>query len=152
MEKKDIFDKLMGLPVLRIFEGFYKKHKSVLLYLFFGGLTTVISVVSFVLLEKAMDVLLANVFSWVAAVSFAYVTNRVWVFSSTAVGAKAIFREMLVFFSGRLATLGFEELVLLLLIHLAHWDSTLVKILAQIGVLVLNFIISKWLVFAKKKA
>lgn len=38
-EKKDIFDKLMHLPVLNIFEPFYKKHKEVLMYLFFGGLT-----------------------------------------------------------------------------------------------------------------
>jgi len=151
MEKKDIFDKLMSLPVLRCFEGFYKKHKAVLLYLFFGGLTTLISIGSFVLAEQVMDALLANVISWVAAVSFAYVTNRIWVFSSTAVGAKAVIREVLAFFGGRLLTLGFEELVLLLLIHFAHWDSTLVKLLAQLGVLVLNFVISKWMVFRKKK-
>ena len=98
------------------------------------------------------DALLANVFSWVAAVSFAYVTNRVWVFASTAKGAKAVLKELAAFFGGRLMTLGFEELVLFLLIHLAHWDSTLVKVLAQIGVLVLNFVISKWLVFTKKAA
>lgn len=152
MEKKDIFDRLMSLPVLRNFEGFYKKHKSVLLYLLFGGLTTVISIGSFILLEMVMDALLANVFSWVAAVSFAYVTNRVWVFASTAKGAKAVLKELAAFFGGRLMTLGFEELVLFLLIHLAHWDSTLVKVLAQIGVLVLNFVISKWLVFTKKAA
>lgn len=36
-EKKDIFDKLMHLPVLNIFEPFYKKHKEVLMYLFFEG-------------------------------------------------------------------------------------------------------------------
>ena len=152
MEKKDIFDRLMELPVLRRFGSFYKKYKSVLLYLFFGGLTTLISIGSFVLLELFMDALLANVFSWVAAVSFAYVTNRVWVFSSTAVGGKAVLKEIVSFFGGRLMTLGFEELVLWLLIDFAHWDSLAVKILAQVGVLILNFLISKWMVFKKKKA
>lgn len=38
-EKRDIFDRLMHLPVLNIFEPFYKKHKEVLMYLFFGGIT-----------------------------------------------------------------------------------------------------------------
>ena len=42
-EKRDIFDKLMALPILNIFEGFYKKNKTVLLYLFFGVLTTAVS-------------------------------------------------------------------------------------------------------------
>ena len=153
MEKKDIFDKLMSLPVLRVFEGFYKKNKAVLLYLFFGGLTTLISIGSFVLLEwVGMETLLANVCSWVAAVSFAYVTNRVWVFASSATGAKAIVREIVAFFGGRLLTLAFEEAVLLVCVHWLSWNSTWVKILAQVCVLVLNFVISKWMVFAKKKA
>ena len=38
-EKRDIFDRMMALPILNIFEPFYKKNKEVLLYLFFGGLT-----------------------------------------------------------------------------------------------------------------
>ena len=45
--KEDIFDKLMKLPVLNIFEPFYKKNKEMLLYLFFGGLTFVVSVVTY---------------------------------------------------------------------------------------------------------
>ena len=43
-ERKDIFDKIMSLPGLRIFEEFYKKNKEVLLYLFFGGLTFIVSI------------------------------------------------------------------------------------------------------------
>ena len=43
--EKDLFDRIMDLPILRIFRPFYQKHKEVLLYLFFGFVTTVISVV-----------------------------------------------------------------------------------------------------------
>ena len=46
-EKKDIFDRMMGWGFLKTFEPFYKAHKEVLLYLFFGGLTTVVSVIFF---------------------------------------------------------------------------------------------------------
>ena len=43
-KEKDIFDKIMALPGLNIFEGFYQKYKEMLLYLFFGGMTAVISI------------------------------------------------------------------------------------------------------------
>ena len=46
-EKKDIFDRIMSLPVLNIFEPFYKKYKEALMYLFFGGLTFFLSIFLF---------------------------------------------------------------------------------------------------------
>ena len=46
-KEKDIFDKIMALPGLNIFEGFYQKYKEMLLYLFFGGMTAVISIGSY---------------------------------------------------------------------------------------------------------
>ena len=45
--REDIFDKIMRLPLLRIFEPFYKKHQEILLYLFFGGVVTVVSIGTF---------------------------------------------------------------------------------------------------------
>ena len=148
--KRDIFDRIMTLPGLRYFYEPYKKHKSVLLYLFFGGLTTVISIGSFILFDKALGItpLLANVFSWICAVAFAYVTNRIWVFSSHTTGAAAL-REAAAFVTGRIATLVFEELVLLIFVEMLHVNSILVKVLAQIGVLVFNYLISKIFVFSK---
>ena len=50
-EKKDIFDKLMHLPVLNIFEPFYKKHKEVLMYLFFGGITFFLNIALYAWLD-----------------------------------------------------------------------------------------------------
>ena len=68
--EKDIFDKIMSLPGLRRFYGLYAKYKEVLLYILFGGVSTVVSIGSFVLCETAlgMDVLVANVVSWISAV------------------------------------------------------------------------------------
>ena len=76
--KPDIFDRLMHLPVLNIFEPFYKKHKEMLLYLFFGGLTFVISVITYAFFNVSlgMNELVANIFSWILAVLFAFFTNR----------------------------------------------------------------------------
>ena len=147
-DNQDIFDRIMGLPGLRKLYPPYQKHKAVLLYLFFGGLTTLISIGSFIAFDTVLDIhpLLANILSWVCAVSFAYVTNRIWVFSSKATG-KAAVQEGISFVSGRLLTLGFEELILLVFVQLMDFDSTLIKIVAQIVVLILNYVISKLFVF-----
>ena len=147
--RQDVFDRIMALPVFSVFAPFYKKHKSLLLYLFFGALTTLVSILSFALLLPYMDALAANVLSWVAAVTFAYVTNRIWVFASKEKGA-GILKEGLAFYGGRLFTLGLEEAILYVLITLMHIAPMTVKILTQFVVLALNYLISKLLVFKKK--
>lgn len=151
-EPRDIFDRIMGLPGLRHFYGLYAKYKSVLLYIFFGGLTTVISIGSFALCNQWLMVneLIANVISWICAVSFAYVTNRVWVFRSSAKGARQILSEALSFFSGRLVTLGIEEMMLLVFVTIARMNGMVIKVIAQFVVLVLNYFISKLVVFRSK--
>ena len=150
---KDIFDRIMSLPGLCHFYDLYARYKSVLLYIFFGGLTTVVSIGSFVICDSWLDIntLIANVISWICAVSFAYATNRVWVFQSCAKG-KEILSEALSFFSGRLATLGIEEAMLLILVTMLHFNSLAVKVIAQFVVLVLNYFISKLLVFRNHRA
>lgn len=150
-QNKDIFDRIMSHSVFRSIYPAYEKYKSVLLYLFFGALTTAVSIGIFALCDLWMDALIANILSWVAAVSFAYVTNRIWVFSSREKGI-GILRQIGAFFGGRLLTLGLEEAVLYIGITLVEMDSLLVKILAQIIVLILNYVISKLLVFRKERA
>lgn len=159
-KKPDIFDKLMHLPMLRRFEPFYKKNKEVLMYLFFGVLTTAVSFVtagiSKYLLEKAGcgDITVGNVstvISWICAVTFAYVTNRIWVFESHTRGAKEIAREAASFYSGRLATLAVEWVMMTVgygVIGVNYWVT---KIAANVVVLILNYVISKLIVFRKKK-
>ena len=62
-EKRDIFDRLMHLPVLNIFEPFYKKHKEVLMYLFFGGITFFLNIALYAWLDGMLGInaLIANV-------------------------------------------------------------------------------------------
>ena len=149
--KPDIFDRIMALPLLSKFAPFYKRQKSVLLYLLFGGLTTLVSIGTYALFLPVADPLVANIFSWVAAVSFAYVTNRTWVFASKEKGT-GIFREAVVFYGGRAFTLALEEGILYVFITLLSFHPLTVKVLAQIVVLVLNYVISKLLVFRKQSS
>ena len=149
---KDIFDRIMEWKILSIFNPFYKKYKEVLLYLFFGGLTTFISIGSYAFFDISMhmDPMIANIFSWILAVLFAYVTNRIWVFDSNAEGMKGIIQEMVSFFGGRVATLLMEEVILYVGINLLSMNSIGVKVAAQILVLVGNYLISKLFVFKGK--
>ena len=151
MKEMDIFDKIMRLPVLRLFEPFYKEHKEVLLYLLFGGLSFVLNIVLFILLNGTLHIneLVANVFCWSACVLFQYVTNKTWVFDGKTDSSKALIRQMASFFGGRLFTLGVEEVILAVFITWLGLNSVAVKIAAQIAVIVLNYIISKLIVFAK---
>ncbi len=127
----------------------YQKHREMILYVFFGGCTTVVSVGSFVLLDTVLHELLANALSWVLAVAFAYATNRIWVFCSKTQG-RAFIKELLSFFAGRLLTLALEEAMLFVLVTCLSYNSTAVKLIAQIVVLVSNFFLSKLLIFRKK--
>ncbi len=126
-----------------------KQTKEIAAYIFFGGLTTLVSIGSFALFDLVMgiDPLIANVFSWVLAVLFAYVTNRRWVFDSSAKGARGVLREMTSFFAGRLLTLGIEELILLVFITWLGFNDMAIKIVAQAVVMVSNYLISKLVVF-----
>ena len=114
---KDIFDKIMDWKIFGWFRPFYVKNKEMLLYLFFGVLTTAVSFVtagiSKVLLEQAGIgkggvSTTSTVISWICAVTFAYITNRIWVFESEAEGKKAIISEAASFYGGRIFTLLVE--------------------------------------------
>lgn len=150
-EKKDIFDKLMHLPVLNIFEPFYKKHKEVLMYLFFGGLTFFLNIALYAWLDKGlgMNALIANVICWVVCVLFQYFTNRTWVFDGQVDSAAGFLKQMASFFGGRLFTLIVEEAILAVFITWLGFNSMAVKLIAQVVVIVLNYIISKLIVFKK---
>lgn len=101
------------------------KLKEIILYVIFGVLTTVVNLVSLGLLKKFMDVMIANVFAWVVAVAFAYVTNKLFVFESKSWKADVIKKEIPSFTGARLLTLGIEEFGLLLMIKICHWDKPL---------------------------
>lgn len=151
-KEKDIFDKIMALPVLRIFEPIYIKYKEVLLYLFFGGLSFLVSIFTYAFFNvyMGMNELIANVLSWIITVMFAFLTNRVWVFQSPTNGFKEFMRQMAAFFSGRVVTLVVEEIILFIFITWLGFNSMAVKVIAQVIVILLNYVISKLVIFKKQ--
>ena len=94
--------------------------------------------------------LIANVISWFLAVLFAYVTNSIWVFRARVEGAAALMRQAAEFYGGRVLTLVMEEAVILVFVEMLHQNALIVKVAAQVMVLVGNYLISKLWVFRKK--
>ena len=149
---EDIFDKIMKLPGMKSLNPLYKKYKEVWLYLFFGGLTFIVSIGSYAFFEISikLEPLIANIFSWILAVLFAYITNRIWVFENTARNFADICKEISSFFGGRIVTLVMEEFILYAGIEILSVNSIVVKVIGQIIVIVSNYFISKVLVFRSR--
>ena len=91
--------------------------------------------------------LIANVFCWIACVLFQFFTNRIWVFDGRTETLLALTKQMAAFFGGRIFTLVIEEAILAVFITWLRLNSIAVKIVAQIVVIVMNYIISKKMVF-----
>lgn len=158
-----------------------KRQREVLMYIIFGVLTTLVSMITFYLLELAFEnhplvvrlfsypvdimLLISQTISWIAAVSFAFLTNRAWVFCSKG----PFLKEMVSFFSARIATLIlFELLVFTFLIFILEkgfgisnkslfisingmdfkWNFA-VKMINSVFVMVSNYFFSKWFIFKK---
>ena len=153
MEREpDIFDKIMSLPLLRVFQPLYNKYRGPLLYLFFGGVTTLINIGAFWIICSFFGIneLVSNVLAWIVSFVFAFVVNRGWVFEAKTEDKKESARQFTTFLGGRLFTLACEELIIYVFITRLGWLALPVKIFAQVVVVVLNYIISKIIVFRKK--
>ena len=150
--RRDIFDKIMSLPFLRVFEPFYKKYKMAVLYLFFGGLAFFLNFFLFVAIDSftPIGVFANNAICWVVCVLFQFFTNRTWVFDGRVNSAAGLAKQMAAFFVGRLFTLFSELAILAVFITWLSLPKIPVKFFAQIVVIILNYVISKLFVFRKK--
>lgn len=133
-------------------KNLYIKYKELVLYVFFGGLTTVVSFGTHFGSELLFHVNsnTAVIISWVCAVTFAFITNKKWVFNSKTKTFRAFAKEFIAFYSARLFSLGVEYIIILIFVTNLHFNEFLFKILANVVVLILNFILSKLIVFTKK--
>ncbi len=132
----------------------YTKYKEIINYLIVGVLTTVVSlgvyyacVLTFLDPGAALQLQAANVIAWVAAVTFAYFTNRRFVFESKA---ENVGREMASFYASRVVTLLMDMGCMFLMVTLAGVNDKIAKLIVQVIVTVGNYILSKFVVFRNK--
>ena len=132
----------------------FKKYREIIMYLIFGVLTTVVSLVVYFVCTKtvlsaedAFQLQAANVISWFVSVMFAFVTNRLFVFESK--GRWTL--EMFKFYSSRVSTLLLDMLLMFVLVTLVGINDMVSKVVVQVVVIVANYVLSKLLVFKEDK-
>ncbi len=149
-----------------------KKYQEIISYLFWGGMTTIVSWGSYSLfavlfknqismielfgMEMSVVVLVSNILSWVCAFLFAFVTNKLWVFKSKSWKAEVCLPEFGKFFSARALT-GVMEIVLVPLMVSLGLDQTIfgiegmvAKVIVSVAVVILNYVFSKLFIFKSK--
>lgn len=132
----------------------YFKYEELINYLFIGGCTTIISLLVyyvgvFTIFNPNNPILLqcANILSWIIAVVFAYVANRKVVFKSKNKNVKC---EVSKFFGARIVTLLIDMFFMWLTVSVLHFNDKIMKILSNIIIIILNYILSKLYVFVKE--
>jgi Predicted membrane protein len=124
-------------------------------YIIFGVLTTAVNVVSYGLLRPVIhwnaqwDVLTANTIAWILSVAFAFITNKLFVFRSKSFAAKLFWRELSTFVGARLLSLGVDSLGMLLMVNMLAWNDWLAKIIMNVIVVIMNYVLSKMIIFKK---
>ena len=130
----------------------WEKYREMLLYLFFGGCTTLVNIAVYWAADRwlRLNTLAANGLAWVLAVAFAYVTNRIWVFESKENTPRGVLREAGSFVGARVLTGLMDEGLMYVFIDMLGWPKLPVKVASNVLVVVLNYIFSKLFIFKKK--
>ena len=131
-------------------KALFIKFKEPILYVIFGGLTTLINIAVFWACDKiGLSTAVSTVLAWLLSVVFAFVTNKIYVFESKTAKSGVVIKEAVQFFNCRLATGLLYLGIMLLLVDVLHFNGLLIKILSNILVIILNYIFSKLFIFKK---
>lgn len=130
----------------------YKKNKELVNYIIVGCLTTVIAFVVLYVFHTLLNIRveLANIVSWIMAVLFSFIMNKLVVFESKDKSLKVLAKEFGSFVAARIASFFVDEGILILGCDVLHWNAYIVKCISEVFVVIMNYFFSKYIVFKKK--
>lgn len=130
--------------------SWFNKYREALLYLFFGGCTTLVNIVAFYIVRKfGVSTYITNIIAWFLSVVFAFITNKLFVFESKNTSFKDSFKECFSFFLFRVISLVFDMGIMYLLIDLLNINEMVSKVFSNIFVIIINYVFSKLFIFKK---
>ncbi len=137
--------------MISIIKELFCRFKDAIFYLIFGIFTTLVNIISYWVGAHllCLSIMLSTMVAWFLAVLFAYLTNRSLVFHSEATETVEIIKEILSFFSCRLATGIFDWICMFLFVEILNLNDLFMKIITNIGVIILNYVASKLIIFKK---
>lgn len=139
--------------VVELIKKLWQKYKSIIAYLFWGVVTTIINIGSYQIMSPVWhwNYEVSTVIAWFLSVLAAYFTNKVWVFGSHYTTVKAFIVEITSFFFYRGLTLLIDMAFMWVGVSVLGLRSPLqqfiVKTLDNVVVIIANYIFSKWLIF-----
>ena len=136
---------------LKKLADWYRKHQEGMRYLIFGALTTVVNILTYSILYYMFHIsnAVSNVLAWIIGATFAYITNKLYVFNSKVNNKKELLKEIVYFYGCRILTLVVDEGIMIATVDKLGWNGILMKIIANIIVIILNFVFSKIVIFKK---
>ncbi len=128
-----------------------KKHRDIVLYLIFGVLTTLVNYLVYLPLYNLLhfSATTSNVIAWFAAVLFAFLTNKPFVFKSMDWSVSVTWPEFCRFIGCRIGSGAVETLIIFITVDLLSLNGNLMKVITSILVVILNYFSSRLLVFRK---
>ena len=129
-----------------------KKYKEIILYLIVGAMTTAISfLVQWLFTDIVVlpYVFLATVIAWLVSVLFAFFANKIVVFERKE--KKGFFVELALFYASRSFTGLLEVGIIFVFVDLIGFNDWVIKIIASVIIIILNYVLSKFVVFKRKK-
>ncbi|MBO4873236.1 MAG: GtrA family protein [Lachnospiraceae bacterium] len=127
-------------------------NRETVTYVIFGVLTTAVNyAVYYPLRALGVNYLISNVIAWIVAVTFAFFTNKHFVFESKDYSLSVLLPELGKFVAGRLITLGLEELLMYVSVDLLHFNDRIMKLIVSVLIIILNYVFSKLFIFTKKE-
>lgn len=127
------------------------KYKSFISYGIFGVFTTVVNILTYNVCYNSLGLgnTISNIIAWILAVTFAYLTNKSWVFESKSWEWKVLRKEIPAFVSCRIATGVLDIIIMYICVDIMKWPAMLMKLASNVIVIVLNYIFSKLVIFRK---
>ncbi|WP_379970347.1 GtrA family protein [Ectobacillus sp. sgz5001026] len=127
------------------------RKKEIFNYLLFGGLTTLVNIVTYYLFVTLLhvDYKVATTIAWIVSVLFAYITNKKYVFNSSHSTLGQVFKEFFYFMGFRLLSYFIDIFSMILLVGVMHINDLFAKIVANVIVVVFNYFASKYVIFKK---
>ena len=129
-----------------------RKYKELILYVFFGGMTTLVDFVVYWIFTRLVPIgtVPAQVVSIADAIVFAYFVNKIFVFEDKCSSAGEAIRQFLSFASMRVLSGVFQTAALWLFADVLSFYDMAVKLIVAVVVVILNYIFSKLIIFRKK--
>ena len=130
----------------------WNRYRDLLLYLIFGGLTTLVNYLIYFPLHYncSLSATFSNIIAWIGAVIFAFLTNKPFVFRSCDWSCAVVIPEFGKFIGSRVLSGLLETAFIALTVDVLKWHSLLMKIIASVAVIIMNYVASRWLVFKKR--